>query len=113
MRLLTEDALLACKHVLGKVDLKPSQPWVSIQGRKVLVEPDPEGRSIKGCPNIGATIKPCQHTLKVKSGYSTWIRVDGQPVCLDTVQGLTDGTPPGVVLYTVRDPGQQFVEGDA
>jgi hypothetical protein len=112
MRLLTEDALLTCKHLLGKVDIRASQGWVTIQSRKVLVRPDPEGRSIKGCPNIGATIKPCQTTLAVKSGYSTWIRVDGKPVCLDSVEGLTDGTPPGVVLYNVRQPGQLFVESN-
>jgi len=112
MRLLTQDAHLACKHVLGKVDIAASQGFVSIQGRKVLVENDPEGKSIKRCPNVGATIKPCQTTLKVARGYSGFVRIDGKRVCLDTVQGLTDGTPPGVVLYEVRDPGQQLVRSD-
>ena len=32
-------------------------------------------------------------------------------LCLDTVVGKTDGTPPGVVIYHVRQPGQDFVEG--
>ena len=113
MRFLTEDAHLACKHVFGKVQIKASQGWVTIEKRAVLVQPDPEGKTITRCPNIGATIKPCQTTLKVQRGYSTFIRIDGQPVCLDTVQGLTDGTPPGVVLYDVRNPGQQLVEGES
>jgi len=112
MRLLTQDAHLACKHVLGKVDLQASQNLVTLQGRKALVEKDPEGRPIQHCPNVGATIKPCQTTLAVQRGYSALLRIDGRRVCLDTVQGLTDGTPPGVVLYTVRDPGQAFVGSD-
>ncbi|HSV15832.1 MAG TPA: hypothetical protein VLI90_16335, partial [Tepidisphaeraceae bacterium] len=71
------------------------------------------GCSIAACPNVGIAIKPCQITLKVNQGYSTFIRVDGQRLCLATVQGLTDGTPPGVVIYNVRQPGQDFVEGSA
>lgn len=113
MRLLTEDALLLCKHVLGKVGVTPSQRWVSVAGRKVLVQADPQGRPIAGCPNVGATIKPCTSTLAVERGYSAFIRIDGRPVCLDTVEGLTDGTPPGVVKYNVKHPGQTLVSGDS
>lgn len=110
MLILTEDAVLLCQHQLGKVGLVPTQTLVTVGGRKVLVQPNPEGRPISGCPNIGATIKPCLTTLKVSAGYSQWIRVDGQPLCLDTVTGYTDGTPPGVVEYQVRSAGQAFVE---
>jgi hypothetical protein len=49
-------------------------------------------------------------TLKVRKGYSDWIRIDGKRVCLDSVIGLTDGTPPGAVDYFVRDPEQLLVE---
>lgn len=110
MLLLTEDALLICKHRLGKVDIKPTQDLVTIGRRRVLVDDNPEGRPINGCPNIGATIKPCTHTLRVQVGYSEWIRIEGKQVCLDTVTGLTDGTPPGTVKYIVQRPGQEFVQ---
>jgi hypothetical protein len=109
MRVITEDAQLACMHALGRVQNRPSQELVRIDGVRVLVLPDPEGRNIRSCPNMGATIKPCQHTLKVTQGYSTLLAVDGHAVCLGTVRGLTDGTPPGVVEYEVRDPGQVLV----
>jgi hypothetical protein len=112
MRLLTEDAALTCAHLLGKVDIEASQDWVTVEGRKLLVEDDPENRSISGCPNYGVAIKPCTHTLAVKVGYSTFLRIDGERICLDSVQGLTDGTPPGTVLYQVRAPGQDWVAGD-
>ncbi len=113
MKLLTEDALILCKHVIGKVSLSPSQHWVSVEGRMLLVDADPENRSISGCPNYGVTMKPCTHTLKVAVGYSTFLRIDGQRICLDTVEGFTDGTPPGVVTYNVKHPGQVLVAGDA
>jgi hypothetical protein len=109
MRLLTEDAVLVCLHELGKIQNRPSQKLVTIDDRRVLVDNDPERRSISRCPNIGVTIKPCQTTLKVKVGYSTFIRIDGKKVALDSVRGLTDGTPPGLVEYKVRRPGQGLV----
>ena len=106
---LTEDAVVVCKHENGKVGIAPIQKLVTIEGRRVLVENDPEGRPITGCPNVGATIKPCLHTLAVTEGYSDFLSIDGRRICLDTVTGLTDGTPPGVVKYIVRRPGQEFV----
>ena len=109
MKLLTEDAVLICNHVLGIVDIRATQDLVTIEGRQALVEDNPESRLIKGCPNIGATIKPCQQTLRVQTGYSDFIQIEGKRVCLDTVIGLTDGTPPGTVSYRVREPGQSFV----
>jgi hypothetical protein len=41
------------------------------------------------------------------------LRIAGRRVCLETVTGLTDGTPPGTVKYLVRDPGQGFVQDAA
>jgi hypothetical protein len=113
MRLITENAHLACLHALGRVQNRPSQELVRIDGNLLLVEADPEGRDIKSCPNMGATIKPCQHTLRAFEGYSSLMAVDRHAVCLSTVRGLTDGTPPGVVEYEVRDPGQALVGSSA
>ena len=109
MKLLTEDAVLICNHMLGTVDVPPTQNYVTVERRRVLVEINPEGRPISGCPNVGATIKPCLMTLPVQKGYSEWIRIDGKRVCLDAVTGLTDGTPPGTVHYRVLRPGQDLV----
>jgi hypothetical protein len=115
MRVLTEDALMLCDHG-GTVKDKTSQSWVTINSRKVLVATDPEGCSISGCPNVNfATgMKPCTNTMKVlgEKGYSEFIKVDGHKLCLDTVTGLTNGTPPGTVKYTVKNPGQTLVGSD-
>lgn len=113
MRPLTQNAILVCAHELGVVGMIASQGLVRIQGRRALVEPDPVGRPIVGCPNIGPSIKPCTSTLPVQAGYSDLLRIDGRRVCLDTVSGLTDGTPPGTVKYKVRSPGQDLVSSGA
>ena len=109
MLFITEDAVVVCQHELGHVQNVPSQNWVTVAKRRVLVEIDPEGRTIKGCPNMGVGIRPCLTTLKVTSGYSNLIRIGGKRLCLDTVTGLTDGTPPGLVKYKVNNAGQPFV----
>lgn len=109
MQLLTEDAVIVCRHELGRVGIIASQGLVMIGNRKVLVENDPEGRPIVGCPNLGATIKPCTATLAAQAGYSNLLRINKKRICLDTVTGLTDGTPPGMVKYEVRNPGQALV----
>ncbi|MGO4587894.1 hypothetical protein [Paenarthrobacter sp. 2TAF44] len=108
MRILVEEAILRCGHD-GKVKTVPSQEWVRVKGSPVLVDNDPQGRDISMCPNVGINIKPCNKTLPVTKGYSTFIRIGGKAVCLDTVEGFTDGTPPGGVKYNVRRPGQTFV----
>lgn len=113
MDILTEDADLRCAHELGKVAVVATQNWVRISGRRVLLRNDPEGRAIAGCPNYGPTIKPCTATLAVQQGYSSFLKIDGRAACLDTVIGLTDGTPPGSVKYKVRSSGQDYVEADA
>lgn len=109
MLFLTEDANLVCEH-RGVVGIAATQDLVTVSSRRVLVHNDPEGRPIARCPNVGATIRPCLTTLAVREGYSEFIRVDGNQVCLDTVKGLTDGSPPGTVDYLVRDPGQDIVQ---
>lgn len=112
MKYLTEDADLVCAH-RGVVRVKPSQSLVRIDDRRVLVEKDPEGKDIDRCPNRGPQIKKCGKTLRVRIGYSTFMRIDGRRICIDNLSGLTNGTPPGVVKYLVRDPGQQLVAGSA
>ena len=113
MLLLTEDANLVCRHSLGNVGIRATQSLVRINGRRVLVEDDPEKRPIIGCPNVGAAIKPCQITLRVQTGYSTFVSIDGHAVALDSVLGLTDGTPPGTVEYVVRSAGQALTASGA
>ena len=111
MLLLTDQADLRCRHRIGKVvDIKASQNLVTIDGHAVLVDPDPERRTIERCPNRLPGVKPCLLTLKVQEGYSELLRIEGQRVCLRNLKGLTDGTPPAKVKYYVENPGQDWVD---
>ncbi len=107
---LTEDAVLRCDHAgSGKVKgFNPAQRWVRIERRRVLIRPDPERRSFdQGCIMKPPQFKPCGLTLAVTSGYSSLVRIDGHPVCLGTVTGMTEGFPPAP--YRVHDPAQRLV----
>lgn len=109
MLVVTDSALVNCAHVMGIVSLVPGQSLLYIGGRPALVQTQPIGRPIAGCPNVGMTIKPCTSVVNVTGGWSDLAFVDGRPLCLDTLTGLTDGTPPGTVKYTVKNAGQGFV----
>jgi hypothetical protein len=109
MKILVLAGTIRCGHD-GTVRQAASQQWVRIAGSPVLVAHDPQGRPIAGCPNIGLNIKPCTNTLAVHTGYSGFVSIGGHAVCLDSVTGYTDGTPPGAVKYTVRSAGQDFTE---
>lgn len=106
---LTENAILVCTHETGVVINTTTQNFVTINHKRVLIENNPENRTIVGCPNIGVGIKPCTTTLKVNQGYSNFVRIKGYRVCLSTIIGLTDGTPPGIVAYKVRSAGQNMI----
>jgi hypothetical protein len=109
---VTANASIKCGHD-GTVGNVPSQHWVTVGGAPVLVDNDPQARPIGGCPNVGPTMKPCTMTLLVAKGYSSWLRIDGHAVVLSNLDGLTDGTVPGTVHYTVRQAGQSHVSADA
>ncbi len=113
LKILTDQAVLVCNHQTGIVTNQPSQKWVTIAGRPILVEADPERKAIKGCTMATPTIKPCTLSLKVTSGYSDLVRIDGHRICLDAVTGLTDWAGANV-QYKVRTPGQDLLaEGAA
>ena len=106
MRVLVRSGVLKCGHD-GRVTTTASQSWVRIAGVPLQVADDPEDRPIVGCPNISTNSKQCTSTAKVTQGYSGFVGIDGHAVCLESVQGYTDGVPPS--LYTVRSPGQDLV----
>ncbi|WP_250454443.1 hypothetical protein [Caballeronia sp. ATUFL_M2_KS44] len=111
MLALTEDAVIVCEHAKGVVKLAPSQDFCRVEGRRLLVDDDPEHKGISGCPNLNPAIgmKPCTHTLAVREGYASFVRIGGRRLCIAPLSGLTDGTPAGITHYVTRDPGQTFV----
>ncbi len=106
---LTDAADIRCSHRVGRSPQQASQTWLTVGGRPVLVAPDPVGRPILSCPNIGVSIKPCTSALAIRSGESAFVRIDGHPVVRADLSGYTDGTPPGQVTYDVLDAAQELV----
>lgn len=113
MMVITELAFITCDHATGVVGLRSSQSFVRIEGGLVLIGNDPGNKMIGGCSNIGPTIKPCTMTMAVEQGKSDFVSIGGTPVCLDTVVGGTDGTPPSATKYRVRHPGQVLVDSQS
>jgi hypothetical protein len=114
MRILTSEANILCTH-LAPVKIDPVQTYVTIDGNPVVVKPDPEHKSIDRCPFTGVGIKKCTNTLVAQKGLSPFMTVaikDGtrtvqSPVCLDTLEGMTDGVPPvAKFLVFPKHPGE-------
>lgn len=108
MEFLTDHGALVCDHG-GAIPAVSSQGLVRVQGGAVLVEPDPVGKAV-ACPRQATQIgqSPCMTTFDVSAGYSSWIRIDGRPVCLSTIAGHT--AAPDRPGYSVAAPGQSLVE---
>jgi len=108
--LVTTNATILCSHG-GRVTLVPRQTAVMAGGAPVLCEPDLVGAPIVGCPQISATTKPCTTVVSTIPGASTSprVQVQGRPAYVATLNGVTDGVPPGTL--TVVNPGQTTVQG--
>jgi hypothetical protein len=107
---ITEDVVIACWHETGTVkDYSPCQSWVTVADRRVLIGPDPIGRTITLCSNLPPLGKPCTTTIGVITGYSTLIKIDGMPLCIDSLTGPVDAPSPP---YKVRTAGQTLVSSD-
>ena len=106
--ILTKNAVVTCIHG-GTVTLIPQQTTVTIQHGPVLCEGDLVGAAIVGCPQAGPGIKPCTSVITTFPESVSLTVTDGaRPVHLDTLDGTTDGNPPGR-LKVIR-AGQTVVE---
>lgn len=110
MLVLTKEAYFLCPHG-GRSNPAARQGFVRIDDSPVLVRGDPVGRKISDCPNIipPSGIKPCTQTLRVLKGHSAFMSIEGRPICISSVEGFTNGTPPGAHLYKVHRSGQTWV----
>ncbi|MGZ4231849.1 MAG: hypothetical protein ACXVVQ_10525 [Solirubrobacteraceae bacterium] len=107
--IVTSNASIMCMHG-GQVTLIPKQTRVVIQGGAVLCEGDLIGAPIVGCaqaPSPGT--KPCTTVVSTLPGSTSLkVLVGGRPAHVATLQGITDGVPPGTLI--VANPGQASVQ---
>ncbi len=106
----TESARVRCSHGMGYAKPVSSRPFLRINGKPVLVDVDMSGNSISLCPNYGPTTKPCQTTLALAKGRSSFVFANGRPVVFHAAIGPTDGIPPGITTWSVLDAGQDLVK---
>jgi hypothetical protein len=107
--IVTANATITCVHG-GQVMLTPRQAKLFAQGGAALCEPDLVGCPVVGCaqpPSPGT--KPCTAVISTFPGSATpRLTVQGRPVYLQTLTGLTDGVPPGAIMCV--NPGQTIVQ---
>jgi hypothetical protein len=102
---LTTNAVITCMHG-GHVTLIPKQVKAICTGGSALCVPDLVGAPIVGCTQApSSNTKPCTMVASTLPGsFSTSFFVEGRPVYLATLSGLTDGVPPSGLI--VVSPGQ-------
>ena len=106
---VNSNAVIMCAHG-GRVTLIPKQGTVMAGGAPVMREGDIIGSPIVGCAQPpSASSKPCTLVVSTMPGGSNpRVTAVGAPVHIDTLTGMTDGVPPGVV--TVASAGQATVQ---
>ena len=106
---VTTNARIVCAHG-GQVTLSPRQATVTIDGGAVLREGDLVGAPIVGCaqPPPGSSQPSTAVVSTQPGGSSPPVSARGLPVHLDSLSGMTDGVPPGVI--SVVFAGQTTVQ---
>jgi len=109
--LLNDLAQITCVHG-GQVTVIATQAGVLAEGGAIICEPDLVGAPIVGCPqpSVAGSTKPCTTVVSTLPGStSLTVAVDGRPAYVETLDGVTDGVPPGSLIVVF--PGQLTSEG--
>jgi hypothetical protein len=118
---LTEDAIVKCAAALppnppaphGGTVLVPTTaptPLLRVNNRKVLVDAGTPWLVAPGtCGNVPPNQKKCTQVLSVADTASR-LKVNGQPVVLDSSDGDTDGAPKGTLSAT--QPGPKLLRAE-
>src|SRR5262245_9166921 len=104
---LTEGSVLQCVHG-GSVKVQASQSKLKVDDKAVLLQRDLLAATVSNCPNknVAAGQVQCVKVASITGGISTELKVDGQPVMLETATGQTNGSPPTPSLWQVQTVGQ-------
>lgn len=103
---LNADASIGCGHG-GSVQITPGQQRFTAGGSPVLAVGDLDGTPITGCTQLTVAATgtvQCTAVASLAGGGAARLSVGGRPVLLETLGGVTNGSPPGVL--TVLAPGQ-------
>jgi hypothetical protein len=113
-KVLTEDTVLRCAapdnatappH--GGTLSKSGTGRLKVDAQKVLTAANVGAATIADCLNDKANppLVKCTKVLKVTRGTATKLRVDGEFVITESLDGTTDGTPPVTIAVDTTDQG--------
>jgi hypothetical protein len=94
-KVLTTGSTVMCKHG-GKV-ATGSTAKLTVNGLPVLLAAGVSGRTVTTCPitdDPNTSTTKCRTVAAIIKGPAVKLKVGGQPVILDTLTGMTNGTPP-------------------
>src|SRR3954447_14444107 len=108
--LVNVNATIMCVHG-GRVTLMPKQTTVMAGGSPVVCETDLIGAPIVGCALAPSpSTKPCTMVVStLPGGSSLKAKAGGKPIHIQTLSGMTDSVPPGVIMVSYA--GQAKVQG--
>lgn len=92
---LTHASVITCSHHGRLVWSTPVAPKFKINGDAIVVETDLSNATITGCTQTGPGLKPCTKIVSLLRGPVRKFQVHGNRPVLDTMEALTDGSPPG------------------
>jgi hypothetical protein len=96
-KVLTLASSVLCGHAVGKVTTVSANK-LRVNGSPVLSKEGIAGKSVAGCKTPLAsdasgspTAQPCTSVVAVAAGGSMKLKVNGNPVMLETLEGSTNG----------------------
>lgn len=114
-KVLTVASDVSCDHPPtggGKVQLVAGQNVLMVSGASVLAQSQATAEILPGCSqtNTQAGEVVCSTVLSQSAGYSTVLKVNGQPVLLETAGGTTNGLPDSA--WSAKDAKQEVLKAD-
>ena len=96
LKYLNHASILRCVHGGQAQFVTPPQRSFFNANSPILTDGDLLRAVIVGCPQTGIGLKPCTKITSILMGKARRICVDGETPLLETLQAMTDGSPPGL-----------------
>lgn len=80
-----------------------SSAKLKVNGMFVILKESIVNMTVAGCSNPATpATNPCITVTSVTAGEATKLKVGGKAVILDTLHGVTNGTPPGMLAVKTK-----------
>jgi len=108
---LTVRHQIQCIHGGQFTFMPPPMHPLTVRQASVVTEEDILlNGMVVGCPNIGPGLKPCIKATVITKGRTINIITDHQRVVEEGFQALSDGVPPGAIIFAMPMVHPEFEE---